>query len=147
MENHEIFRVETAFAMPSLVEAHMALLEDAVAEPRNSMFILVSEACIPLYHPAFMWAQLMSESHISRVSNQTKNADRWAPVMETEFLKVENFQKSAQWSSLTRMHAELVLADKHVWVQFKNYCKTQVFPRLFVRGLVDPDDETRLAEI
>jgi hypothetical protein len=112
--------------MPSLVEAHKLLLKEALVDPRNTMFVLVSEACIPLYHPALFWAQLMSESHVSRIARARHTLLRWSPVMETDWLKDGHFQKSQQWSSLTRMHALLVLEDQHVWAQFKRYCITQV---------------------
>jgi hypothetical protein len=119
-------RVETGFAQPGLVDAFRQLLRAALMDRRNSMFLLVSEACIPLYHPALIWAQLMAESHVSRVAEGQHNMVRWVPEMETPALKMEHFQKSQQWTSLTRMHAELAAYDEHVWTQFRRFCVTQV---------------------
>lgn len=121
-------RVKASFAQASLVAAHRALLAAALEDPRNSMFLLVSESCLPLYHPALLWAQLMSESHVSRVADAVYNSRRWSSKMETPFLTAQRFQKSDQWSSLTRMHAELAAHDDHVWPMFEQFCKSQVPP-------------------
>lgn len=85
-----------------------SLLRAALKDPRNTKFISVSETCIPLHHPALFWAQMMSEAHVSRVGAGQYNLERWNPVMETEHLKEENFQKGDQWMALTRMHAMIV---------------------------------------
>ena len=37
------------------------------------MFLLVSEVCVPLHHPALMWSQLMAESHVSRATGRTED--------------------------------------------------------------------------
>ena len=90
------------------------------------MFLLVSESCIPLYHPALFWAQLMAESHVSRVAQSRYHIGRWHGQMATDHLRGPNFRKSPQWSSLTRMHALLAVQDQHVWVQFEQFCRTLV---------------------
>ena len=121
--------VRASFAQASLVAAHRRLLAVALQDPRNSMFLLVSESCIPLYHPGLLWAQLMAESHVSRVADGVYNTRRWSKKMETAFLTAQRFQKSDQWVSLTRMHAEVAAYDEHVWTMFNQYCKSQVRPR------------------
>eukprot|EP00892_Ulva_mutabilis_P004681 jgi/Ulvmu1/2585/UM014_0036.1 len=119
-------RVRASFAQASLVAAHRRLLTVSLQDPRNSMFLLVSETCIPLYHPAIIWAQMMAEAHISRVADGVYNSRRWSKKMETEALTAQRFQKSDQWVSLTRMHAEVAANDAHVWTMFKQFCKSQV---------------------
>lgn len=106
--------------------AYRRLLEEALKDPRNTMFVLISETCIPLHHPALFYSQLMAESHISRVSSGVYNPQRWFHLMSTDSLKSTHFQKGDQWLTLTRMHAELVSTDTHVWSQFQRYCRTQV---------------------
>lgn len=128
MTSMHVCRVKASFAQASLVAAHRALLADALQDPRNSMFLLVSESCIPLYHPALIWAQLMAEAHVSRVADAVYNSRRWSAKMQTPYLTAQRFQKTDQWVSLTRMHAELAVHDEHVWPMFKMYCKSQVQP-------------------
>lgn len=119
-------RIKAEFAQPSLVAAYRLLLAEALKDPRNTMFVLVSETCIPLHHPALFYSQLMAESHISRVGSGAYNPQRWFHLMATSHLKGHHFQKGDQWLTLTRMHAELVSTDTHVWSQFQRYCRTQV---------------------
>lgn len=42
--------------------------------------------------------------------------------MQTEHFKEEHWRKSQQWFALSRAHAELVVADRHVSEVFKRYC-------------------------
>ena len=119
-------RVQGVFAQPSLVLGHRLLLAEALKDNANAMFVLVSESCMPLYHPALFWAQLMSESHVSRMSDGMFGVHRWSPKMATTHFKPGHFRKGSQFSSLTRMHAQYVAYDQHVWTQFHAYCKTQV---------------------
>lgn len=44
--------------------------------------------------------------------------------METDYLKVIHWRKSPQWVTLTRAHAELIVADQHVKNKFKEHCYT-----------------------
>jgi Core-2/I-Branching enzyme len=117
------------FAQPSLVKAQRLLLQTALKDCANSMFVLVSESCIPLYHPALFWAQLMAESHTSRMSDGMFGVHRWSPKMATGHFKPTHFRKGSQFSSLTRMHAQYVASDRHIWTRFLEYCKTQARPR------------------
>lgn len=119
-------RIDTQYAEPTLVAAHRALLAAALQDPRNTMFVLLSESCAPIYHPAVVWAQLISESHISRVGQGMYNGWRWHGYMHTDHLWGQHFRKSSQWSSLTRMHALLAIHDEHVWPQFAQFCRTLV---------------------
>lgn len=115
-----------AVSQPSLVEAHRKLLQAALTNPRNTMFLLISEVCVPLHHPALFWAQLMAESHISRVDDESEDMQRFQSVMAYGAFRRKSFQKSSQWVSLTRMHASLVVQDDHVWPRFDNFCRTGV---------------------
>lgn len=119
-------RVKAAVSQPSLVEAHRKLLQAALTNPQNTMFLLISEVCVPLHHPALLWAQLMAESHVSRVDDKAQDMQRFKREMAYGALTKATFQKSSQWVSLTRMHALLVLKDDHVWPRFDNFCRTGV---------------------
>jgi hypothetical protein len=66
-------RVFTGWGEPALVTALRNLLTVALADERNSKFILVSESCMPLRHPALFWVQNMAEAHLSRVSSEPSN--------------------------------------------------------------------------
>ena len=44
------------------VEAERRLLQAALREPLNQRFVLLSEACLPIYPPHLLWAQLLAEA-------------------------------------------------------------------------------------
>jgi Core-2/I-Branching enzyme len=119
-------RRQGAFASTTLVEAHRALLRAALSNPTNAMFVLLSESCIPLYHPALLWTQLMAENRQSRIGWGHFGALRFAPKMQTPHFNLRHWRKSSQWSALNRVHAHVVAYDDHVWQQFRAYCRTQV---------------------
>lgn len=47
-------------------EAERRLLTAALRQPRNQRFMLLSEACLPLYPPHVVWAEAFA-SQLSRV--------------------------------------------------------------------------------
>lgn len=120
-------RVHAGYAQPGLVKALRLLLEAALADPRNTKFVLVSEACVPLWHPVLIWTQLNAEGDYSRVENKTSlAAGYFDPKMTTELFTQEHWKKSAQWVALSRLHADLVARDEHVWPRVEEFCTTPV---------------------
>ena len=57
-------RITTVYAEHTLVEAAVAMLRAALANPLNQRFIMLSEACAPLYPPEVMYVQLLSEDKV-----------------------------------------------------------------------------------
>lgn len=49
------------------VEAEKLLMRQALADPLNQRFVLLSETCVPLYPAPLVWAQLQGETR-SRVN-------------------------------------------------------------------------------
>ena len=45
----------------SPLQAELALLEAALADPLNAKLVLLSDSSVPLYPPQVVWAQLMAE--------------------------------------------------------------------------------------
>ena len=44
------------------MEAEKLLLAQALSDPLNSRFMLLSETCVPLYPAPLVWAQLQGET-------------------------------------------------------------------------------------
>ena len=59
-------RLPTSWGSHTTIDATRMLLREALADPLNQRFVLVSQADVPLYPAPLAWAQLMSEGH-SRV--------------------------------------------------------------------------------
>ena len=45
----------------AVVEAELRLLSQALKDPRNQKFVLLSESCVPIHRPEIVYLQLMSE--------------------------------------------------------------------------------------
>lgn len=56
------------------MQAEINLMEEALKQPFNERFVLLSETCIPLYPATFVWAQLLSEAK-SRIHACAKLGD------------------------------------------------------------------------
>lgn len=117
-------RTSTAYASPSLVTAMRLLLRAALSNHRNDKFVLLSESCLPLYHPALLWTQLIAERD-SRTLLHSRAA-RWLDVMATDHMQQEHFKKASQWIALTRRHAIIVAYDNHVYPVMTAYCRTEL---------------------
>ncbi|CAD7701216.1 unnamed protein product [Ostreobium quekettii] len=87
--------------------------------------MLLSESCVPLHGPDVVYLQLMSETK-SRlqacIPDNTRHNKRWQALITTPHLSVRHFRKSSQWKVLSRSHAELVVADRHVKEMFRRHC-------------------------
>ena len=122
-------RVRAAWGDHSVVEATRALLREALADPLNQRFVLLSEADAPLYSAAATYAQLMSEpkSRINAcaVPGQDRELKRFTPRMETagpHGFRKENWRKSSQWWTLNRRAADALGADEAIDASFKAHC-------------------------
>lgn len=102
------------------------MLREAVANPLNQRFILLSEACFPLYPPEVMYLQLLSEDKV-RINICGKKVDRQHYRRAGKlpwYISDDKWSKSSQWFSLTRQTAKLLLADSYVGRLFRRYCHT-----------------------
>ena len=66
--------------MPPLrlqVEAEKLLMRQALSDPLNQRFVLLSETCVPLYPAPLVWAQLQGEtrSRVNACSNSSNPDD------------------------------------------------------------------------
>lgn len=116
-----------AFALHTLVLAELKLLTEALKDPRNQKFVLLSEACVPVHPPEVVYAQSLFETKSRIHACVSKDPGRlelwrWKKKMKTSHLDQQHWRKSQQWFILNRAHAELVVEDQHVKEVFKRYC-------------------------
>ena len=60
----------------TLVQATRELMRAGLADPLNQKFVLLSEACLPLYPPAALYVQMLSEDR-SRVNSCGPGPRQW----------------------------------------------------------------------
>eukprot|EP00884_Botryococcus_braunii_P021242 jgi/Botrbrau1/7801/Bobra.0159s0229.1 len=114
----------------SVAEAERRLLRAALRDQANERFVLLSEACVPLYPPHVLYTQLMYERR-SRLDACAENTEadmvrrcvnRWDPAMRTLHLARKHWRKSSQWFVLSRELAAVVAHDHEVATVFEVEC-------------------------
>ncbi|CAI5501642.1 unnamed protein product [Closterium sp. Naga37s-1] len=109
----------------SMVDAERRLLANALLDPGNARFILVSESCAPLFNFTFVYEYLMAspEAYV-RLKNEpgTNGRGRW----RREFLplvRLEDWRKGGQWFAMDREAARVIVADDIFYPLFKRFCR------------------------
>ncbi|KAG2489168.1 hypothetical protein HYH03_012394 [Edaphochlamys debaryana] len=106
--------------------AGLALLAAALGDPLAARFVLLSDTSVPLRPAPLVWAQLLWEerSRVDACRGRQGDMDegRWRPAMATPHLNLSQWRKSSQWFALTRPHAALAAADRHVAEAFARHC-------------------------
>ncbi|KAI3434431.1 hypothetical protein D9Q98_002508 [Chlorella vulgaris] len=127
-------RVYVHWGQYTVAEAERRLIWFALQEPRNARFVLVSETCTPLYPPHVFYLQLLSEikSRVNACSGEGGAvADRWHSALYLPgVLGPQRWRKSAQWKSLIRQHAQLVVADRQLAPRFERECYSYFPPKI-----------------
>eukprot|EP00884_Botryococcus_braunii_P001790 jgi/Botrbrau1/11611/Bobra.0209s0002.1 len=113
-------RIVTDWGGFSLVEAAQALFRQALKDPLNQRFILISESDLPLYPPDVVYTQLMY-SGLSRINACLSRPDwglddyRWTDQITDDSggrIQKSDWRKSHQWSGLIRKHARAAIDDR-----------------------------------
>ncbi|PRW33249.1 Transcription initiation factor TFIID subunit 13 isoform A [Chlorella sorokiniana] len=117
-------RFKTWWGDISILDAEKALLREALKDPLNEKFALISDSDVPLYDPLTFYQQLMHEprSRVRACANGWMNRDRWRDEMSTETMNGSHWRKSNQFFGLTRRHAEIVLNDQEAERSFREHC-------------------------
>ncbi|KAE8806802.1 hypothetical protein D1007_16888 [Hordeum vulgare] len=109
----------------TMIDAERRLLANALQDADNQHFVLLSESCVPLHNFDYVYSYLM-ETNISFVDSfddpGPHGAGRYSEHMLPEIVK-RDWRKGAQWFTVKRQHAVLILVDTLYYGKFKRYCK------------------------
>jgi len=109
----------------SMIDAERRLLANALKDTDNQHFVLVSESCVPLHNFDYVYSYLM-ETNISFIDSfddpGPHGVGRYSEHMLPEIVKTD-WRKGAQWFTVKRQHAVLILTDTLYYGKFKRYCK------------------------
>ncbi|XP_078176480.1 glycosyltransferase BC10-like isoform X1 [Carex rostrata] len=133
----------------SMVDAEKRLLANALQDPDNQHFVLLSDSCVPLHNFDYVY-QFLLGTNISFVDcfedPGPHGNGRYSEHMLPEVEK-KDWRKGAQWFTVKRQHAVLILTDSLYYNKFKHYCKPgegkncyadeHYLPTLF--NMVDPN--------
>ncbi|MED6199116.1 hypothetical protein PIB30_072893 [Stylosanthes scabra] len=109
----------------SMVEAERRLLANALLDPDNQHFVLLSDSCIPVRKFDFMYNYLLL-TNVSFIDcyvdagphGNGRYIERMLPEVEKK-----DFRKGSQWFSMKRQHAIIVMADSLYFTKFKHHCR------------------------
>ncbi|KAE8710364.1 putative Eukaryotic aspartyl protease family protein [Hibiscus syriacus] len=123
--NRETRSREVVWGKFSMVDAERRLLARALEDPDNQHFVLLSDSCVPLHSFDYVYDYLM-HANMSFVDcfldpgphGNGRYSDHMLPEVEKK-----DFRKGAQWFSMKRQHALIVMADSLYYSRFRDYCK------------------------
>ncbi len=119
-------RVAARWGQHALVDAERVLTRAALADSRNTRFVLISESGVPLYPADTIYQQLMHEdnSRVNACFYEGSDPWRWHPAMQREEPAIHqgDWRKSSQWITLTREHAQVFVNDTAVDAVFRKHC-------------------------
>ena len=105
----------------SLVEAELRLTANALLDPSNQRFVLLSESCIPLFNFSTVYSYLLN-------STQTfvEVYDLEGPAGRDRYkrhlwpaITIEQWRKGSQWFEMNRDLATRVVSDRAYFTVFK----------------------------
>ncbi|XP_010433033.1 PREDICTED: uncharacterized protein LOC104717196 [Camelina sativa] len=122
--NREIRSDEVVWGRISMVDAERRLLANALRDPSNQQFVLLSDSCIPLRSFEYMYNYLMY-SNVSYVDcfddpgqhGSGRHMNHMLPEIPKKY-----FRKGAQWFTMKRQHAVATMADSLYYSKFRDYC-------------------------
>eukprot|EP00271_Cylindrocystis_brebissonii_P015455 TRINITY_DN38354_c0_g1_i1.p1 TRINITY_DN38354_c0_g1~~TRINITY_DN38354_c0_g1_i1.p1 ORF type:complete len:579 (-),score=44.91 TRINITY_DN38354_c0_g1_i1:781-2517(-) len=108
----------------SMLHAERRLLANALLDPANHRFVLVSEACIPLYNFSVVYDYYMN-TDISFLETKDLNTTNGRGRYSKNFLPeitLQQWRKGSQWFELTRELALDVMRDRKYIRKFERFC-------------------------
>ncbi|XP_010928720.1 glycosyltransferase BC10 isoform X1 [Elaeis guineensis] len=121
----EIRSEKVVWGKISMVDAEKRLLANALQDTENQHFVLLSDSCVPLHNFDYVYNYLMGTniSFIDCFQDPGPHGNgRYSEHMLPE-VEERDFRKGAQWFSVKRQHALLILADNLYYTKFKLYCR------------------------
>ncbi|KAH7836448.1 hypothetical protein Vadar_001352 [Vaccinium darrowii] len=112
------------WGMMSMCDAERRLLANALLDISNEWFVLLSEACIPLYNFTIVY-RYISESRYSFMGSfdeyGPEGRGRYSMGMAPE-IDITEWRKGSQWFEINRKLAIDVVEDKKFYPKFEQFC-------------------------
>ena len=103
-------RIQTKYAHISLVQAQNILLNEALKDPSNEHFILISGSCVPVKPFNYIYQTLNPEYSYFSGASQNYCFPRCNDTLK--YIDRKYIYKTSQWCILNRKHASLMIADR-----------------------------------
>ncbi|KAD4983062.1 hypothetical protein E3N88_19733 [Mikania micrantha] len=113
----------------NMIEAERRLLANALLDFSNQRFVLLSEACIPLFNFSTVYTYLINSKHNFVESYDLEGPvgrGRYSPKMAPT-VDIEEWRKGSQWFEMDRDLAIEVISDKMYFSVFHDFCDGQCY--------------------
>ncbi|KAJ1266651.1 hypothetical protein BS78_08G168200 [Paspalum vaginatum] len=113
----------------SVLDAERRLLANALLDPGNGRFVLLSESCAPLFGFPAVHAYLTRSRHsfVGAFDDPGPNGrGRYRPALAPE-VRRRQWRKGAQWFELARGLAVAVVADARYYPKFRDHCRAPCY--------------------
>ena len=107
-DRHIPEHIETGWGQFNLVEANILMMKQALLDPLNKKFILVSDSCIPIVSFDTFYNEIMSDDK-SRINIfHNNNPERYVQIINPPFPKDELTKHSGSGLVLNLNHAKIL---------------------------------------
>ncbi|MQL91031.1 hypothetical protein Taro_023632 [Colocasia esculenta] len=120
-----VVEIPVHWGRASMVDAERRLLANALLDPCNERFVLLSESCIPLFNFTTVYSYLLGSpfSFISSFDDPRKvGRGRYRPQM-APVVTLRDWRKGSQWFEARRQVAAVVVSDRAIYPVFREHCR------------------------
>lgn len=121
---------EVGWGKVNMIEAERRLISNALLDISNERFVLLSEACIPLFNLSTVYSFLMNSTMKSFVMSYDEPSNvgrgRYRAKMFPP-ISLKQWRKGSQWFEMDRDTAVAVVSDRKYFPVFQKYCKGQCY--------------------
>ncbi|XP_010265065.1 PREDICTED: uncharacterized protein LOC104602904 [Nelumbo nucifera] len=113
----------------SMIEAERRLLANALLDFSNQRFVLLSDACIPLFNFSTVYNYLIgsTKSFVEAYDEPGPvGRGRYSPRMKPD-IKLSQWRKGSQWFEMDRDLAIEIASDRKYFSLFGRYCKPSCY--------------------
>ncbi|THU69623.1 hypothetical protein C4D60_Mb08t16340 [Musa balbisiana] len=113
----------------NMMEAERRLLANALLDVSNQRFVLLSEACIPLFNFPTIYSYLINSTKIYVQAYDLPGPTGRGRYMKKmkPLLKLEQWRKGSQWFEVDRSLAIEVISDDEYFPLFQRHCTSSCF--------------------
>ncbi|XP_071694883.1 glycosyltransferase BC10-like [Rutidosis leptorrhynchoides] len=109
----------------SMIDAERRLLTNALLDPSNQRFVLLSDSCIPLFNFTTIYNNLINSNtsylcSFDEIGNVGRG--RYNPQMSPN-VTIQDWRKGSQWFEVNRDLALGIIVDQKYYNLFKEYCR------------------------
>ncbi|XP_039154933.1 glycosyltransferase BC10-like [Eucalyptus grandis] len=123
--DRDIWSDQVVWGKISMVDADRRLLANALEDPDNQHFVLLSDSCVPLHTFNYVYDYLMHTiiNYVDCFLDPGRYGNgRYAEQMLPKVKRI-NFWKGAQWFTMKRQHGLILVADSLYYSKFRDHCQ------------------------